>query len=149
MRPHTRIPKRAAAAVNRLRSGRARAALVLGVLTMAAAGTVAALAGPAAASTAEPGAAAPTDSQTFLCTGNQQTYTVPAGVTSVTYQASGANGAFPSTFPSPGGEGAKITGSIPVTPGEVLTIDVGCTNHGGYGWATGGPGGTGFLSGGG
>ena len=148
MRPHTRIPKRAAAAVNRLRSGRARAALVLGVLTMAAAGTVAALAGPAAASTAEPGAAAATDSQTFLCTGNQQTYTVPAGVTSVTYQASGANGAFPSTFPSPGGKGAKITGSIPVTPGEVLTIDVGCTNHGGYGWATGGPGGTGFLSGG-
>lgn len=59
------------------------------------------------------------ETTTFDFTGATQTYTVPQGVTAVTIIADGAQGG------NNGGLGAEITGTIAVTPGEVLTILVG------------------------
>jgi hypothetical protein len=78
--------------------------------------------------------------QVFSFTGSLQTFEVPDGVTSITMTASGAKGGGTS-----GGNGAVITGPIPVTPGETLNIYVGGSNGyngGGSGGAGGGnPGG--------
>jgi hypothetical protein len=65
---------------------------------------------------------------TFDSTGAEQMFTVPAGVTSlnvVAIGAKGGNGA-PSDTPSgAGGLGGRATGEIPVTPGQILFIEVG------------------------
>jgi hypothetical protein len=53
-----------------------------------------------------------------------ETWTVPAGVTSLTIQASGAQGSN-ADFGAVGGLGANITGEFTVTPGQVLNILVG------------------------
>lgn len=58
-------------------------------------------------------------SQTFNFTGALQLFTVPSGVTSVVVNASGAQGGLG------GGQGAAITGTFAVTPGEVLSVIVG------------------------
>jgi hypothetical protein len=63
---------------------------------------------------------------TFDYTGKAETYTVPAGVTSLNVTAVGGNGGYNGAeddmhHPT----GAKITGTLAVTPGEVLTIGVG------------------------
>jgi PKD-like domain/Secretion system C-terminal sorting domain len=69
-----------------------------------------------------------TDSLTF--TGGMQTYTVPCGVTSITikaYGAQGGNGALGGNATS-GGAGALggyASGTLAVTPGQVLNIFVG------------------------
>lgn len=71
----------------------------------------------------------------------EQTYTVPAGVTSVRVSATGAPGGAGAPGPNipgvAGGLGAQVTGDLAVTPGEVLYVEVG------------GPGGDGSANGGG
>ena len=94
----------------------------------------------------------------FSYTGGVQTFTVPAGVTSVTVESWGAQGW---TGSYSGGLGGYATGSLSVTPGQTLYIYVGgqgttATGAGvpsGAGWNGGGNGQTsassGFAGGGG
>ena len=66
--------------------------------------------------------------QTFNFTGNTQSYTVPAGVTTLRVKAWGGGGGSGGTDCQGiglGGGGAYATDVIGVTPGEVLTIYVG------------------------
>ena len=60
--------------------------------------------------------------ETFNYTGGMQTFTVPAGVTSVTINAKGAEGG---NGGDGAGKGAIMQGKIAVTPGQVLKILVG------------------------
>ncbi|MFA7274849.1 MAG: gliding motility-associated C-terminal domain-containing protein [Crocinitomicaceae bacterium] len=77
-------------------------------------------------------------STTYNYTGAVQTYTVPPCVTSITVTAAGAKGGGPA-----GGNGAVITGTVAVTPGQVLQLYVGGMgaqpgagwNGGGVGWS--------------
>jgi YVTN family beta-propeller protein len=87
------------------------AALVVGVLSVVS---------------ARPAAAA--SPVTFSYSGALQTFTVPAGVTSVTVTAVGAEGGTAgvhSNNSQPGGVGASIQGQFSVTPGDVLSVLVG------------------------
>ena len=84
-------------------------------------------------------------SQTFNYTGAMQTWTVPAGVTSITidaYGASGGTGASGTGTGGAGGMGSRASGTLAVTPGQVLNIFVGGAggvSTGGYnGGGTGG-----------
>ncbi len=80
----------------------------------------------------------------FAFTGNNQTYTVPAGITSVQVVATGASGgAYPSLTNY--ALGARVQATVTVIPGEVLTVVVG----GSGGDATFGGLGTGGFNGGG
>jgi HYR domain/Secretion system C-terminal sorting domain len=65
--------------------------------------------------------------QTFnFVTASLQTFTVPAGVTSIHIDASGAQGgSVTTTCAATGGLGARMEGDFAVTPGEVLSIMVG------------------------
>jgi len=78
-----------------------------------------------------------TNQATFSPTGTTQTWTVPAGVTSVSFEAAGGEGGeAPVAIGINGGSGALIIGSFPVTPGQVLSIAVGSsggTGAGGWG----------------
>ncbi len=58
----------------------------------------------------------------FEATGALQTYTVPAGVTSINIEASGSQGG---NGVNQGGNGATLFGTFPVIPGETLQIIVG------------------------
>jgi hypothetical protein len=60
---------------------------------------------------------------TFNYTGGIQTYTVPAGVTSINIDAYGAQGG--SSAPAIGGLGARMSGNVAVNPGDQLLILVG------------------------
>lgn len=72
---------------------------------------------------------------TFVYTGAAQTYTVPSGVTSVVIDAQGASG---SPFGSGnGGTGAHVRGTLAVTAGDVLQINVGGGGVTGNGVANG------------
>ena len=77
---------------------------------------------------AEPAVAA-TLTRTFGYTAGTQTFEVPPGVHSLTVTLSGAQGGRggPDTHgqPTPGGYRGVVTGSVDVTPGQVLTIAVG------------------------
>ncbi|MGB2751238.1 MAG: glycine-rich protein [Pyrinomonadaceae bacterium] len=68
---------------------------------------------------------AATISQTFNCTAVVQTFVVPAGVTTIDIEAFGAQGNFNVTGIL-GGLGGRSTGSLAVTPGSTLFINVGC-----------------------
>jgi hypothetical protein len=85
---------------------------------------------------------------TFTYTGNAQSWTVPEGVTQATFDVSGAQGGgTPDLFEPailPGGKGGEATATIPVTPGEMLQVNVG--GKGGDG--ANGPGGAGGFNGG-
>lgn len=63
-------------------------------------------------------------SHTFNYTGSVQTFTVPAGVTSIEVEMAGAQGGN-YNFSASGGLGAVIKSSIAVTPGQVLSLYVG------------------------
>jgi len=67
--------------------------------------------------------------QNFSFTGSLQTWTVPAGVSSVTVTLNGAKGGDNSTMGTNngGGLGGRVTALMQVTPGEVLNIYVGGT----------------------
>jgi hypothetical protein len=78
---------------------------------------------------------------TFSYLGSLQTWLVPAGVTSVTVDAWGAQGQ--GSAPVAGGLGGIASGAIAVTPGETLNIYVGGQNGyngGGSGGSYGGGG---------
>ncbi|MBO0953162.1 cellulose binding domain-containing protein [Fibrella forsythiae] len=73
-----------------------------------------------------------TTTQSFTYTGQIETWTVPAGVTSLTIEARGAEGGFgPLIFGGdpnelrPAGKGALIQGTVSVSGGQVLKILVG------------------------
>ncbi|NBV67608.1 MAG: hypothetical protein EBR74_03585, partial [Flavobacteriia bacterium] len=61
----------------------------------------------------------------FSYTGNTQYYTVPAGVTSISVDANGAGGGAQPGNGGQAGAGGKMVATIPVTPGQVLSIIVG------------------------
>jgi hypothetical protein len=68
--------------------------------------------------------------QTFSFTGSMQSFTVPPGVTSVTILAKGAQGGSGATGGNAstggsGGLGSSASGTLSVTPGDVLNIFVG------------------------
>jgi len=75
---------------------------------------------------------------TFNYTGNIQTWVVPPCVTSINVVAAGAKGGG-----NLGGNGARITATLNVTPGQIINIYVGgmgsCGNNSG-GWNGGGTG---------
>ena len=78
---------------------------------------------------------------TYAYTGTPQTYTVPAGVTAVRVVATGASGGvFKSNTDTNYSYGARAQATVLVTPGEVLTVQVGGRGgSGGYnGTAIGG-----------
>ena len=93
---------------------------------------------------------------TFSCTGYPQYFQVPAGVTSLTFVATGAGGGKSGRFGGSGGFGGVVKGHLSVTPNEILTVKVGCAPYkysstalnnsvilatGGFGFANGGSGG--------
>ncbi|MEW6470323.1 MAG: T9SS type A sorting domain-containing protein, partial [Bacteroidota bacterium] len=81
-------------------------------------------------------------SQTFSYTGSQQSFTVPAFVTSVTVDvkgASGGQGMPPATHA--GGKGGRVQATFPVNPGDILYIYVGGVGADGAPPTTAGAGG--------
>jgi titin len=77
-----------------------------------------------------PALAGPTTvTQTFGYTGSTTTFTVPAGVTQLTLSMAGGEGGrggADANGPSPaGGYQGVVTGTMAVTPGQVLTVAVG------------------------
>jgi hypothetical protein len=91
------------------------------------------------AATVNVGAIAPINSTVYGPTGAVQTYVVPSGVTQLSVVVLGAQGGGPS-----GGKGARIAGTLTVTPGATYDIYVGAratSRTGGYnGGANGGLG---------
>jgi len=91
---------------------------------------------------------------TYLYTGGEQTFTVPAGVTTLHVVAIGGAGGSSAVS---GGAAAQVTGDLAVTPGQILYIEVGGKGKdgasggaGGFnGGAAGGFGGTSAAGGGG
>src|SRR5215208_2456051 len=63
---------------------------------------------------------------TFSFTGDEQSYTVPAGIASVRVSATGgAGGTPPPGAGLTGGRAATVTGVVAVTAGQVLYVHVG------------------------
>ncbi|MGH9018533.1 MAG: glycine-rich protein, partial [Acidimicrobiales bacterium] len=67
---------------------------------------------------------------TYMFSNAEKTYTVPPGVSSVTITAVGAPGGtgfdpLAGGLASPGGDGATVTATVPVTPGQTLFVEVG------------------------
>jgi hypothetical protein len=62
---------------------------------------------------------------TYAYTGGAQTYTVPAGITAVQVVATGASGGVLNGGSTNYGYGARAQATVTVTPGEVLTVQVG------------------------
>jgi hypothetical protein len=110
------------------------------------------LAASALAASASAAATPPSVTETFPSTGAEQPFTVPAGVTSVRVRAIGAAGeegrSFDAFFSAdaPGGDGAAVVGQLPVTPGEVLYVEVAQNSSGGGGFAPEGGGAGGGAS---
>ena len=87
----------------------------------------------------------------FSAIGSEQSWTVPAGVTSIEVEAVGAHGGTGLEGGGVGGRGALVTGTVAVEPGEELYVEVGTTgypqisqppfNGGGTGSQDGAPGG--------
>src|SRR5579884_1728956 len=90
-------------------------------LSLAMAGVVAV---PVAAVVAATANAGPTGT-IFTWNGEEQTYTVPAGVTAVQVEAIGGTGGDNSDDDGYGGYGADVTTTLQVTPGDTLYIEVG------------------------
>jgi hypothetical protein len=148
------IPRRAPA-------GRHVAALA-GLVTMAAASL--AMAAPAGAAPVHPlppaGHKAASTTLVFNFTGAEQTFAVPAGVTSINVTAIGAaggSGAAPvlGGLAGAGGEGEQVSGTLAVIPGNTLFVEVGgvgvagTTSAGGAGGFNGGAAAGGTNTGGG
>ncbi|HZV25778.1 MAG TPA: fibronectin type III domain-containing protein, partial [Acidothermaceae bacterium] len=124
----------ARAAAHQPRShGRARVVTASVALVVAAAGVVAL---PVAAS-----AAPSTVTANYGYTGSTSTFTVPAGITAITVTLAGGEGGqggADAAGPSPaGGYQGVVTGTMTVTPGQVLMIGVGQGGATGTSHATG------------
>ena len=65
---------------------------------------------------------AATRSRTFLPTGAEQTFVVPAGVTALTVTATGGRGGQGAGPGAVGGAGGRVTATIPVTPGSTWAV---------------------------
>ena len=78
----------------------------------------------------------------FNYTGGAQTFTVPAGVVSITILATGAGGGAGSG--AGGGLGGRTTATFSVTPGTPLIVNVGGAGLGTSGGFNGGGQGAGF-----
>ena len=93
------------------------------------------ISGPTKAAAAGP----QTVSQTFSYTGSAATFTVPSGISQLTLTAVGAEGGRggpdASGLPPAGGYQGVVSGTISVTPGQVLTIGVGQVGASGPGGA--------------
>ncbi len=87
----------------------------------------------------------PVATTNFACTGSEQFWDVPVGVTSVDVVAIGARGGTGSSSGKVGGAGAVRSGTVPVVPGQRLWIEVGCD---GVSPGAGAPGAGGFNGGG-
>jgi hypothetical protein len=73
---------------------------------------------------------------TFSYTGGPQTWVVPACISSITVTVAGGKGGG-----STGGNGAVVTGTLSVTPGQILQMNVGGAGAGTTpGWNGGGTG---------
>lgn len=85
----------------------------------------------------------------FQCNnGNVETYTVPAGVTSIHAVLVGAvGGRGDSGLGGAGGSGARVTGTLQTSPGDRFGAVAGCSNGGnsGRGYGSGGRGGANDL----
>lgn len=86
----------------------------------------------------------PTQTRTFSYTGAPQAFTVPAGVTELQVELSGASGGWSASYDGSAfccaGPGGHVEANIPVTPGQNLTITVGGAGQNGSA-TTGGAGG--------
>ncbi len=97
----------------------------------------------------------PTGSMPFAFSGDVQTFTVPAGVTTLTVIAQGAQGGSAVQGVVPGGQGGSVTATLTVVPGETLNVLVGGQGETGAVGATAaggfndGGGGGGSIAGGG
>ena len=107
---------------------------LLGLLTLIFSGSASAGLPPGCSRTSD------TVTCTYASTGATQTFTVPGGVTSISFDVAGAQGApnFEPGAPNfePGGRGAQVRGTLAVTSGEVLTLTVagqGSAQTGGFG----------------
>jgi len=78
---------------------------------------------PASAVTPTPVCGGTTCTVTFSTAGTGQTWVVPAGVMSESITLYGAIGG--STNIVLGGDGAKVTGTLALSPGTSVTVDVG------------------------
>ena len=92
---------------------------------------------------------------TYSYTGGTQSFTVPAGVTSITVDMTGGSGAANAENNAAGGLGGRTQGTISVTPGDVITIYVGGKGSapgaangtsGVAGWPNGGAGGAAYST---
>ncbi len=79
---------------------------------------------------AGPAAAAPTTTYTFGENTQGQSWTVPAGVTSGTFDVIAATGQSVFCHGSDAGLGGETTATIPLIPGEVLQVNVGDSYYG-------------------
>jgi len=61
----------------------------------------------------------------FSFTGSSNTYHVPAGVTSVSFDILGAGGGNDTGIAPAPGKGGRLQGTLTVTPGDALTVNVG------------------------
>lgn len=96
---------------------------------------------------ATPGLARATD-VTFVPTGAEQTFTVPAGVRTVHAVAVGGKGGDGAESGGAGGFGALASADLAVTPGQTLYIEVGGNGGSTGGFNGGGAGGPGLCEGG-
>jgi hypothetical protein len=87
----------------------------------------------------------------FNITGAPQSFTVPAGITSLQVDLLGGSGAGEATTSFTAGPAGRVQATLPVTPGETLTIMVGTPggNGGAGGFNGGGAGANGGFGGGG
>src|SRR5712691_4278629 len=83
--------------------------------------------------------AASANTVVFSFTGGEQTFTVPAGVTGVHVVAIGGRGGA-GVSGEPGGFGALVEADLPVTPGQVLYVEVAGNGGAGFGSAGGSAG---------
>jgi hypothetical protein len=91
-----------------------------------------------------------TGSQTYSTAG-EHVFTVPAGVTSLQVTLIGGNGGggrYPTSTGGAGGQGATVTGTLAVTPGESLFAEVAGNGENGYSEGSGGGGSGGGGTGG-
>jgi hypothetical protein len=91
-----------------------------------------------AAHAGEANAPPPKVTTAFAATGTEQSLSVPAGVTSVHVSAIGQAGEEGSgngfaTSRAAGGDGAAVSAELPVTPGEILYVNVGANGFNGGG----------------
>eukprot|EP01041_Mallomonas_annulata_P013162 gene13162-27846_t len=73
--------------------------------------------------------------KTFIYTGSSQTYTVPAGINSITVYACGGQGG--TNYYNTGGNGGCIRSLVSVTPFQMLYVIVGDAGRGYYVYASG------------